>query len=136
KIRIEDSKGQLVRTLNGTKNVGVNRVTWNLEGEPTREVRLRTSPAYAPEIRVGPDGTRNAPGAPRISLLLPPGNYTVKLTAGNVERSQPLIVKKDPNSEGTEATIAEQMKMLTELRSDLDSAAAMVNQIEFIRAQL
>jgi hypothetical protein len=136
KIRIEDSTGQTVRTLTGTKNVGLNRVTWNLEGELTREVRLRTSPAYAPEIRVGPDGTRNAPGAPRMSLLLPPGNYTVKVTAGNVERSQPLVVKKDPNSEGTESTIAEQLKTLSDLRKDLDDAAAMVNQIEFVRAQL
>ena len=136
KIQIQDAKGETVRTINGAKNVGLNRVTWNLEGEPTREVRMRTSPAYAPEIRVGPDGTRNAPGAPRLSLLLPPGNYTVKLTAGNQERSQPLVVKKDPNSEGTEVTIAEQMKMLTELRTDLDSAAEMVNKIEFVRAQL
>jgi hypothetical protein len=135
KIKIEDAKGQLVRTLTGTKNAGVNRVTWNLEGEQTREVRMRTSPAYAPEIRVGADGTRNAVGAPRSSLLLPPGNYTVKLTVGNQERSQPLIVRKDPNSEGTEATIAEQTKMLSEIRDDIDSAAAMVNQIEFVRAQ-
>ncbi|HJT67893.1 MAG TPA: hypothetical protein VJ749_15655 [Pyrinomonadaceae bacterium] len=136
KIRIQDSTGQTVRTLTGTKNVGLNRVTWNLEGELTREVRLRTSPAYAPEIRVGPDGTRNAPGAPRMSLLLPPGNYTVKLSVGNQERSQPLVVKKDPNSEGTESTIAEQMRMLVDLRKDLEDAAAMINQIEFVRAQL
>jgi photosystem II stability/assembly factor-like uncharacterized protein len=136
KIRIEDSTGQTVRTLTGTKHVGLNRITWNLEGEPTREVRLRTSPAYAPEIRVGPDGTRNAPGAPRMTLLLPPGNYTVKLSAGSQERSQPLVVKKDPNSEGTESTIAEQMRMLVDLRKDLDNAASMVNQIEFVRAQL
>jgi hypothetical protein len=136
KIKIEDSNGQTVRTFNGTKNVGLNRVTWNLEGELTREVRMRTAPAYAPEIRLGPDGTRNAAGAPRVSLLLPPGNYTVKLTAGGQERSQPLVIKKDPNSGGTEETIAEQTKMLTDIRSDIDSAAAMVNQVEFVRAQI
>jgi hypothetical protein len=136
KIRIEDSKGQTVRTLNGTKTAGINRVTWNLEGEQTREVRMRTSPAYAPEIRVGPDGTRTAPGAPRMSLLLPPGSYTVKLSVGNQERSQPLVVKKDPNSEGTESNISSQTELLLDLRRDLDSAAEMVNQIEFIRAQL
>lgn len=97
---------------------------------------MRTSPAYAPEVRVGPDGTRTAPGAPRMSLLLPPGTYTVKLSVGNQELSQPLIVKKDPNSEGTESMIAAQMEMLMQLRKDLDSAAEMVNQIEFIRAQI
>src|SRR5678816_1974107 len=76
KIRIEDAKGKTVRTLNGTKNAGLNRVTWNLEGEPTTEVRMRTSPEFAPEVKVGPDGTRNAPGAGRLSILLPPGTYT------------------------------------------------------------
>src|SRR6185437_7104420 len=93
KIKIEDANKQSVRTLNGTKNAGFNRVYWNLEGEPTREVRMRTSPAYAPEVQVGPDGTRTAPGAPRMSLLLAPGNYTVKLSVGGQELSQPLIVK-------------------------------------------
>ncbi|HEU4873588.1 MAG TPA: hypothetical protein VFT44_10880, partial [Pyrinomonadaceae bacterium] len=136
KIRIEDAKGQLVRTLNGTKNIGLNRVTWNLEGEPTTEVRMRTSPAYAPEIKVGPDGTRNAPGAGRMSILMPPGSYTVKLSVAGQNLAQPLILKKDPNSGGTEADISEQITMLLELRKDLESGARMVNQIEFIRSQL
>ncbi len=136
KIRIEDAKGQVVRTLNGTKNIGLNRVTWNLEGEPTTEVRMRTSPAYAPEIKVGPDGTRNAPGAGRMSILMPPGSYTVKLSVAGQNLAQPLILKKDPNSGGTEADISEQITMLLELRKDLESGARMVNQIEFIRSQL
>jgi photosystem II stability/assembly factor-like uncharacterized protein len=136
KLRIEDAKGQLIRTLNATKNVGLNRVTWNLEGEPTTEVRMRTSPAYAPEIKVGPDGTRNAPGAGRLSLLMPPDTYTVKLSVAGQEFSQPLVVKKDPNSGGTEADIISQHAMMLELRADLQSGARMVNQIEFIRSQL
>ena len=136
RIRIQDAKGQTIRTLNGTKNVGLNRVTWNLEGEPTTEVRMRTSPAYAPEIKVGPDGTRNAPGAGRLSLLMPPGTYTVKLAVAGQEFTQPLIVKKDPNSGGTEADITTQHAMMLELRADLESGAQMVNQIEFIRSQL
>ncbi|HYK21204.1 MAG TPA: hypothetical protein VEV42_10750, partial [Pyrinomonadaceae bacterium] len=136
RIRIEDAKGQVIRTLNGTKNVGLNRVTWNLEGEPTTEVRLRTSPAYAPEIKLGPDGTRNAPGTGRLSILMPPGTYTVKLSAGGQELSQPLVVKKDPNSGGTEADIAAQTAMMMELRHDVETGSRMVNQIESIRAQL
>lgn len=136
RIRIEDSKGQTIRTMTGTKIVGLNRVTWNLEGEPTREVRMRTSPAYAPEIRVGPDGWRPAFGAPRMSILHPPGNYTVKLLVGGQELSAPLVVRKDPNSAGTEADITAQLEMVQEVRKDLDSAADIVNQIEFIRGQL
>jgi len=136
RIRIEDAKGQTVRRLTGTKNVGSNRVTWNLEGEQTTEVRMRTSPAYAPEIKVGADGTRSAPGAPRMSILLPPGNYTVRLSAAGRELSQPLVVRKDPNSGGTEADINAQTAMMLELRSGLESGSQMVNQIESIRSQL
>ena len=136
KIKIEDSKGQLIRTLNGTKNAGLNRVHWNLEGEPTVEVRMRTSPAYAPEIKVGPDGTRNAPGVGRGTILYPPGTYKVKLSANGQELSQTLIVRKDPNSGGTESDIAAQIAMMFDLKNDLDSGAQMVNQIELIRSQL
>ena len=136
KIRIEDAKGQTIRTLNGTKNVGMNRVTWNLEGEATTEVRMRTSPEFAPDIKVGPDGTRNAPGAGRLSILMPPGTYNVKLLAGGQVLSQPLVVKKDPNSGGTDADIAAQTAMMLDLRKDLESGSQMVNQIEFIRSQV
>jgi len=136
RIRILDAKGQTVRSLTGSKTVGLNRVIWNLEGEPTTDVRMRTSPEYAPEIKVGPDGTRSAPGTGRISILMPPGTYTVKLLAGGQELTQPLIVKKDPNSGGTEAEITTQTEMMIDLRKDLDSGARMVNQIELIRSQL
>jgi photosystem II stability/assembly factor-like uncharacterized protein len=136
KIRIEDARGQRVRILNATKNVGLNRVTWNLEGESTTEVRMRTSPAFAPDVKVGPDGTRNAPGAGRLSILMPPGTYTVKLLAGGETLSQPLIIRKDPNSGGTEADIAAQTAMMLDLQKDLESGAQMVNQIEFIRSQV
>jgi len=136
KIRIEDAEGKTVRTFTGSKNAGLNRIWWDLQGEPSKEIRLRTSPAYAPEIRVGPEGWRPAPGAGRISLLLPPGTYTVKLTVDGQEVSQPLVVRKDPHSSGSEADIKAQMETLTDLRKDLESAAEMVNQIEIIRSQL
>jgi photosystem II stability/assembly factor-like uncharacterized protein len=149
KIRIEDASGQTVRTLTGTKTVGINRVYWDLRGEQTKEVRLRTSPAYAPEVRNGPEGWRLAPDAGRMSVLLPPGTYTVKLVMPGAETnvpgqmrqpgqtlSQQLVVRKDPNSEGTESDINAQIVMLLELRKDLENAADMVNQIEAIRSQL
>ncbi|MGI8898414.1 MAG: sialidase [Pyrinomonadaceae bacterium] len=135
-IRISDSRGQIVRTLTGTKNVGINRVTWDLRGEQSTEVKMRTSPAHAAEITVGADGTRAAPGAPRMSVLLPPGTYTVKLSAAGRELTQPLIVRKDPNSSGTEAEIQTQVTTLLDIRNDLERAADMVNQIELIRSQL
>ena len=71
-----------------------------------------------------------------MSLLVAPGNYTVKLSVDGQELSQTLTIKKDPNSGGSEADIQAQAAMLAELRKDLESAAEMVNQIEMIRGQL
>jgi hypothetical protein len=137
RVRILDAKGHLVRTLIGTKNVGLNRIAWNLESEQTTEVRMRTAPAYAPDVKPGPDGTRNAPGAGRLSILMPPGTYTVKLVVGGQELSQQqLVMKKDPNSGGTEADLMTQHTMMLELQKNIESGSQMVNQIEFIRSQL
>jgi hypothetical protein len=97
---------------------------------------MRTSPQFAPEIKVGPDGTRNAPGAGRLSILMPPGTYIVKLLAGGQTLSQPLVIRKDPNSGGTEADISAQTAMMLDLQRDLESGSQMVNQIESIRSQV
>jgi photosystem II stability/assembly factor-like uncharacterized protein len=135
-IRILDAKGQLVRTLQGTKRAGTNRLWWDLEYEPSKQIRLRTSPAYAPEIRVGPEGWRPLPEGGRLSILAPPGTYTVELNVGSQKLTQSLTVKKDPNSGGTEADIQAQMDMLFDLRKDLEAVADMVNGIEVVRGQL
>ena len=135
-IRIVDSEGKTVRTIRGTRNAGFNRVWWDLRSEQSKEVRLRTSPAYAPEIRVGAEGWRPLPEGGRMSLLVPPGNYTVKLTVDGQEFSQPLTVLKDPNVAGNDSDIQKQTAMVLDLRKDLESAADMVNQIESIRGQL
>ena len=135
-IKITDAQGQTVQTIRGTRAAGVNRVWWNLRSENSKEVRLRTSPAYAPEVRLNPEGWRPLPEGGRMTLLAPPGTYTVKLTVDGQEFSQPLTVLKDPNAGGNDADIQKQTAMLIELRKDLESAADMVNQIESIRGQL
>ncbi len=134
-VTILDGSGKVVRTLRGTNRAGINRVHWDLEDEPSTAARLLTSPMYADHIRVGPEG-RSAPGASSISLLMPPGTYTVKLRAGDLDQTQLLTVLKDPNSGGSEVEIAEQMAFLASVKSDLELAAAAVHRIESVRVQL
>jgi hypothetical protein len=122
--------------MNGTKTAGLNRIYWDLRYEPTTEVRLRTSPLYAPYVRVGPEGWRPAPGASRLSILAPPGTYTVKLSIGGRDLTQALTVRKDPHSGGTEADIQAQMRVLFDLRRDLDASTDLVNQVELVRGQI
>lgn len=115
---------------------GINRFWWNLRSEPGTEFKLRTSPLYAPDVKPGPEGWRPAPDAERISVLEPPGTYTVTLTVGEEKFSQKLNVLKDPHSGGTEGDIQTQTQFLTGLRDEMNALGASVNQIESIRAQL
>jgi len=134
KIAILNQQGDVVRTLTGTNTAGVNRIHWDLRYEPTTDVILRTSPMYAPHLVPGPNG-RPAPDAGRLSILAPPGTYTVKLTAGGTEQTQALTVVKDPNTGGTEADVAAQMEMLFALRRDMEAGADAVHRIESARVQ-
>jgi hypothetical protein len=74
KITISDATGRVVRTMNGPKGVGINRVQWNLRGEV-------------------PQRFANQPGAggPPVG----PGTYMVKLQVGDKEFTTPLVVEAD-----------------------------------------
>ena len=135
-IKIVDADGKTVQTIRGTRTTGINRVWWNLRTEQSKEVRLRTAPLYAPEVRLNAEGWRPLPEGGRMTVLVPPGTYTVKLSVDGQEFSQPLVVRKDPNSGGSDDDVQKQTAMLFELRKDLEAAGDMVNQIESIRGQL
>ena len=135
RITILDAQGRTVRTLTGTNVAGINRVTWDLRDEPGTEVRLRTSPMYAAHMIVAQEG-RVAPGTTRISVLMAPGTYTVRLNVGGVEQTRQLEVRKDPNSAGTQAEIEEQVRMVAAVRTDMNQGAEAVHRIESVRVQL
>ena len=134
-VEILDAGGALVRTLRGTNAAGLNRMDWDLRDEPGTEIRLLTSPLYAEDIAAGAQG-RVATGTSRLQLLMPPGKYTVRLTVDGAVQSQPLEVRKDPNSAGTDAEIAQQLAVLRSLKGELEKAAAAVARVESVRLQL
>jgi photosystem II stability/assembly factor-like uncharacterized protein len=115
---------------------GINRFWWNLQFERGTQIKLRTSPLYAPEVKLGAEGWRAAPDASRLSLLAPPGTYTVTLTLGDEKSSRNLKVLKDPHSTATESDIETQTRFLAGLLDEMNAMAESVNQIEAIRAQV
>jgi photosystem II stability/assembly factor-like uncharacterized protein len=135
-VTILDTAGTVVRTLQGTRNAGINRVYWDLENEPSRPPRMRTKPLHFPEFAMGPDGTRDASGFGSVSVLMPPGRYTVKLTVGGREYRQPLEVRKDPHSAGTVQEIRSQVDLLTRIQNDHKAAGDLLTAIENVRASL
>jgi hypothetical protein len=134
-ITILDGAGAMVRSLKGPAKAGINRVWWDLRYDRSKEARLRTSPLYAPDIKVGPEGMP-APGVSRVAMPAPPGRYTVTVTAAGQELSQPLTVLKDPNSGGSEAAIQAQMTLVRSVVEDLNAAVDMINALESVRGQL
>jgi photosystem II stability/assembly factor-like uncharacterized protein len=134
-LTISDAKAQVVRTISAPRTAGLNRVYWDLRDTPSKGVTLRTPPLYAPEVRLTANGTRDGGGG-RMTILQPPGTYTVKLSVAGRDYTQPLTVRKDPHSGGTEADIEAQHRMLLDLRKDLDAAVDAVNSAEVVRSQV
>ena len=96
---------------------------------------MRVKTLYAEWFEVGPEG-RPAPNVGRVSVLMPPGTYTVKLAVGGQEFTQSLEVRKDPNSGSSLEEVRTQVARLQDLQSDMNAAVDMYNQSEVIRVQL
>ena len=115
---------------------GINRVWWDLRSERSDQIRLRTSPLYAPDVLLGPEGWRKPPAVGRLSVLSLPGTYTVTLTLGEETFTQKLTVLKDPHTAGSDSDIQQQTRVQTALYDEMNAMSATVNQIESARAQL
>src|SRR5688500_20393052 len=90
---------------------------------------------YAPHVGAELAG-KASPSLGRVALLAPPGRYTVRLRVGGQEFTQPLELRKDPNTPGTEQDITAQMALAGELTRTLDSAGERTNTIERVRLPL
>src|SRR3984957_7153931 len=115
---------------------GINRLWWDLRGEPSTEIKLRTAPTYSPDVPLGAEGWRAAPAVGRVSLLVPPGTYTVTLKVGDEKSTEKVNVLKDPHSTGTDSDIQTQLQLVSALRDEMNALAESVNQVESIRSQI
>lgn len=136
-LAIVDADGEVIRTLDDVPSgPGFHRVVWDLQGDRTPRVKLRTRPDENPHIGFSEDGWRPLADGGRIALLAAPGTYTVRLTLGDTVQEQPLEVRKDPSSTGTVEDIAAQMDLLEDLRGMIAGAAERINEIEWWRKQI
>ncbi len=140
-LEVRTSDGEVIRTIRGTKDLGINRVWWDLRYESPPRARLRTAPPGKEHVKIEDEwrplvtwdldlvGGQRGP-------LAPPGTYTVNLKVGDDIYTQTLLVLKDPNSAGTEADIQLQVARSLEMRAELTEIVEMINEIEWLRKDL
>ncbi|MEO7966759.1 MAG: sialidase, partial [Gemmatimonadaceae bacterium] len=134
-LTVSDASGTVVRTAKLTGKAGMNRYWWDLRTDLTKTVKLRTANVYSPEVKFPPEG-KEAPGVGRMSHLVLPGVYTVRLAGLGEPASQSLTVRKDPTSGGSEEEIKAQTEAAGGVRQDLSSAVDMINSLEVVRSQI
>ncbi|WP_018127559.1 WD40/YVTN/BNR-like repeat-containing protein [Balneola vulgaris] len=141
KVEILDGRGELVRTLSGPANEGINRVWWDLSYERSFQPKLRVAPPNKPWVPLRDDGWRplvtwdldlwRGQLGPRVV----PGEYTVRVTVGDKVETQKLLVRKDPSSTGTIQDIEKQVAFGLEIRDQLNETVTLINEIEWVRKE-
>ena len=86
KITISDYSGRVVREITGPKEAGLNRVQWNLRGNP---------PAGAAGGGRGGGGGGGGRGGFGGGAALEPGSYLVKLTVGGKDYTAKVMIEAD-----------------------------------------
>ncbi len=126
KITVSDITGKVVRNINGTKELGLNRLQWNLRGDPPPRpagfgaggrqggqgggapaqgqqppASGQTGPGQTPATpqpgQGGGGGGGGRGGGFNAGLPLEPGVYLVKLTADGKEVTTKVVIEADPN---------------------------------------
>ena len=142
KLEILDSSGKLVRSLSSKEkkefeqppewpdqvrevttipaDAGMNRYAWNLRWEPPVKI---PGAFYS---GVGPQGP-----------IAMPGQYTVKITAGNQSQTQPLEIVMDPRVKDVKPEdLQKQFDLAMQVRDANAELHRAVNQIRAMRGEL
>ncbi|MCC6318772.1 MAG: glycosyl hydrolase [Gemmatimonadaceae bacterium] len=135
---VSDANGGVVRRFaTGAPRRGLNRALWDLRYDAPRRAKLRTAPPGNTWLRV----TDSRPLVPwdldlvggQVGPLVAPGRYTVAMAWGRDTLRQIVEVRRDPNSEGTDADIAAQVALALRIRDALSETVAVIDEAEWQR---
>ncbi|HYW98688.1 MAG TPA: hypothetical protein VE822_06225, partial [Candidatus Elarobacter sp.] len=84
KITVLDKDGKAIREMDGPGAAGVNRMNWDLRSNAPAEPTPEQLEAIAAGFGFGPRGP-----------LVEPGEYTIKIKAGDKEATQKVMVEED-----------------------------------------
>jgi photosystem II stability/assembly factor-like uncharacterized protein len=144
-LEILDGSGKVLRAMRAAGRSGLNRITWDLRHDGAKQVELRTTPPDNPRIWDEPrfKGRTTRPiihwgiqGPQRSGPLVMPGDYSVRVTAGEQSAARPLSVVRDPWIPTSEADMSASTATQLRIRDDINTAADLVNRIELMRKQI
>ena len=147
-LEIQSMDGDVIRTMEPSKDAGVNRTVWNLRYESTYRPQLRTQPPGRPWVQLNGEGWRPLTtwdldlNAGQLGPRVVPGKYkaVLKIMDSNdkvqKEVTQEFNVLKDPFSEGTIADIQAQVDFSLQLRDAMNIAVSSINAVEVLRSEL
>lgn len=147
-IEIKDKSGEVIKTMQGRNNKGVNRMVWNLRYESTFRPKLRVQPPGRPWVQLNGEGWRPLVqwdldlNAGQLGPRVAPGTYEVHLVIKDANdkviesMSKPVTVLKDPRAEGTQDDIEAQVAFSLELRNAMNLAVVNINAVEVLRKEL
>jgi hypothetical protein len=129
-----------VRTLRQTGEAGLNRFVWNLRhdlpGGPAGGGRGAVDAPAAQAPAGGRGGAAQGPG-------VVPGEYTVKVQAGDTVMTETVTVRLDPGVQAGPADLDAQLQasfaalaLTARVNDVIDRVDAMTNQLEALDAQL
>jgi len=142
KIEILDGRNRVVRTLSSTapepmgsddnedpedfkkealpRGAGIQRAVWDLRYDGARKIK----------------NGRIDTGDPHTGPRVPPGTYTVKLTAGGRTLTAPLTVVADPRGDLSQTDLDAQAAFAVRVRDDVSKLTDLVNQLRSVQEQL
>ena len=138
RFRVFDGNGAMIRKFaSAPPQRGLNRALWDLRHEGPRKAKLRTAPPGNSSLRV----LDSRPLVPwdldlvggQVGPLVAPGTYTLAMTWGRDTLRQQLEVRRDPNSEGTDADIAAQVTLALRIRDAITETVALIDESEWSR---
>ncbi len=116
-LDVLDARGNIVRRLAATQAPGINRVAWDLGGEP---------PVPWKRARQWNRGPSSGP-------TVVPGTYVIRLRAGAEAQTRPLQVLPDPRAHWSAADYAARYAFLSQLDAELSSIDAALNHLDELR---
>ena len=138
RFRVYDASGAMIRkfaTAPATR--GLNRALWDLRHDGPRKAKLRTAPPGNTWLRM----TDSRPLVAwdldllggQVGPLVAPGTYTVAMAWKGDTLRQRVEVRRDPNSDGTDADIGAQVALALRIRDAMNETVALIDESEWNR---